>query len=490
VNRLFVISFVVAAGCSDDPVALTLPDHGCLQTDQVASITSSQLAPAVRGSLAGWDPVGRWFLTGTPVRGVSSVLYQRSGDGVIMDRNSFSASTFDDTQLFVQLEDVDSAGNRRQITTRVTNLQPDGTARIERAVCNGSCEICTATLVRATHNANEGEGEGLTLLSEVPTTGWAPGYTLNVRVDGTLAYLIRQHDLRIIETADPAHPVEVGHYQRTDQGYSNDVKLVDVGDKRYAVIADSPVDVVDVTDPAAPVLVANIPEGAHTVFTETRNGATLAYFGGYDGTCPVYDVTDPTHPRMLGRYNAGASLVHDLSIADGIAYLNAWEAGFMVVDFTTPSTPRRLGAWTPTPTRTSHSNWTTTVGARHIALHGEESYNAHLNIVDIDPKSSTFMQPIASWQTRPWISIHNIMVFGNKSYLTHYQDGVRVLSVADPEHPVQIGYYNTWDPDADYASSAFFESAVGLDVDFARKLIFVADAPRGLLILRDDTPEI
>ena len=98
------------------------------------------------------------------------------------------------------------------------------------------------------------------------------------------------------------------------------------------------------------------------------------------------------------------------------------------------------------------------------------------------------MAPFASWQTRPWISIHNIMAFGTKAYLTHYQDGVRVLDLSDPAHPAQLGFYNTWDPQADYATSAFYEGAVGLDVDLVRKLVFVADSPRGLLILRDDTP--
>jgi hypothetical protein len=79
------------------------------------------------------------------------------------------------------------------------------------------------------------------------------------------------------------------------------------------------------------------------------------------------------------------------------------------------------------------------------------------------------------------------MAFGTRAYLTHYQDGVRILDVADPANPRQIAYYNTWDPQADYATSAFFEGAVGLDVDRARGLVFVADSPRGLLILGDDT---
>jgi hypothetical protein len=478
-----------AAGCGADP-PFVFPEHGCAVLDRALTFETSQdFAPATPGTLAGWNPDGRWFLTGTPMRGGSSVHYQRTGTQVILDRDPGSTGTIDDTELLARRTTTDTNGTSRVIATRVSNREPDGTARIERALCvNETCEICTATLVRATHNAGEGEGQGITLLSELSNPAWGQGYTFNVRVAGTLAYLIRQDGLHIIETADPVHPVELGHYQRSGTGYSNDVKLVDAGAKRFALIADSPVDIVDVTDPTAPVLAGEIPEAAHTAFTETRDGVTRAYFGSYDGSCPVYDVTDPAQPRKLGRYLVGSSLVHDLSVESGIAYLNAWEAGFLMVDFNTPEVPQLRGRWQTTPTRTSHSNWTTTAGGRRIALHGEESYGAHLTIVDIDPGSPTFMQPIATWQTRPWISIHNIMVFGDKAYFTYYQDGVRVLSVADPEHPVQVGYYNTWDPQADSATGAFFESAVGLDVDFARKLIFVADSPRGLLILRDDTP--
>ena len=212
------------------------------------------------------------------------------------------------------------------------------------------------------------------------------------------------------------------------------------------------------------------------------------YLGNYNGTSQVYDVSDPTQPVHRGGFDAHASILHDLSVEGGIAYLNAWEQGFLAVDFTTPESPVVLGSWVPTPTGTSHSSWTTTVAGRHIALHGEESYDAHLNIVDVDPASPSFMTSIASWQTRPWISIHNVMAFGSKAYMTHYQDGVRVLDLSDPVHPMQVGYYNTWDPQGDRATGAFFEGAVGLDVDLARKLVFVADSPRGLLILGDTTP--
>jgi hypothetical protein len=486
---LAVLCVAALAGCSEDSASLDDLVIGCVQLDHLATFeTTRDFAPAVRHTLAGWEPDGRWFLTGARITANSSFHLARIGPRVIIDRDFETPATIDDTEVFQRIDIADDLGNHQVTATRISNLGPDGTARAERAMCvNEACSVCTARLIRATHNADEGEGEGLTLLGELGSGAWDPSYTLNVRVAGTVAYVIRRDGLYTVDTSDPAHPVELGHYRRAVPSYPNDVKLVDAGDRRFALVADTPIDVIDVTDPAAPALAAQIPEAAHTLFTETRDGMTLAYLGNYDGKCPVYDVTDPGVPKKLGSYDTGATLVHDLSVNDGIAYLNAWEKGFFAIDFTAPAAPRLLGRWITTPTHTSHSNWTTSAGGRRIALHGEEAYDAHLDIVDVDPVSPSYMLPFASWQTRPWISIHNIMAFGTRAYLTHYQDGVRILDLSDPANPRQVAYYNTWDPQADYATSAFFEGAVGLDVDLTRKLVFVADTPRGLLILRDDT---
>lgn len=495
---LLGLALVLAGGCGDntaddDPMLVDDPPEvtpGCRQVagnlDTFAK--PEAFAELVPGTLASWDPNGRWFLTGTRVGGVSSFHFAQQGQEIIVDRDARFPGTISDDQLFQRGMYQTGQGEPYTIARRVSNLRSDGTARAERAVCFADiCTVCTAKLERATHNAGEGEGKGLTLASELRGADWGPGYTFNVRVAGTIAYLIRQDGLHMIETADPAHPVELGRWKRAGDGYSNDVKLVDAGGKRYALIADYPVDIVDVTDPAHPRLVAQIPVEAHTLFTEARAGHQYAYFGAYDGTCPVFDITNPEAPQRLGTWNANSSIVHDLMIDNGIAYLNAWEGGFQVVDFTNPATPTLLGKWAKTPTETSHSSWAYTVAGKKLALHGEEAYKAHLDIVDVDKASPTFMQSIGSFKTRDHVSIHNVMVVGGRAYMTYYQDGIRVLDLANPAAPAQLGYYNTWDPQADYTSSQFFEGAVGLDVDLARKLVFVADSPRGLLILRDQT---
>ncbi|CAN5880619.1 hypothetical protein BH11MYX3_BH11MYX3_15090 [soil metagenome] len=491
------LALVSAAACGDNDPAMDAPGTDvpavvpeCHHVDGTAAsfAKSSDLGPVVEGTLKSWDPDGRWFLTGTRVGGVSSYQFERQGLQVIVDRDPTSPGTIDDNELFQRNVLEDAMGEPLTITRRVSNLAADGTLRGERVVCQTSgCTVCTAKLVRATHNAAEGDGDHITFVSELHSPTWGPGYTFNVRVIGTIAYLIRQDGLHMIETADPAHPVELGWWTRAGDGYSNDVKLVEANGKRYAIIADYPSDVVDVTDPTMPRLVAQVPVEAHTLFTETRGGKIYAYFGAYDGKCPVFDVSNPEAPLRLGTYDSMGTIVHDLMIDNGIAYLNAWEEGLHVVDYTNPSQPVLIGKWRQTPTHTSHSSWAFTAGGRKLALHGEEAYGAHLDVVDVDPASSTFMTSVGQFKTREWVSIHNVMVVGGRAYMSYYQDGVRVLDVSDPTKPKQLGYYNTWDPQAAYTSSGFFEGAVGIDVDLARKLVFIADSPRGLIILRDET---
>jgi hypothetical protein len=499
-KRALALLVLVACGDNDigsDAAVLTevMPEcHDIQQTDADPFLTPESVdkvaqSPAVRGSLANWEPDGRWFLTGTRVGGVSSFHFQRMGNEVIVDRETNHPGNMTNTTVFQRTKAV-SGKIEYQIIKRVSNLAPDGTLRAERIACDGStCRVCTAKLVRAERNTGEGEGDHLTLVGQLNDPAWAQVYTLNVRVDGMTAYLIRRDGLHIIDVADPANPTELGFWGRSMRsGSANDVKIVHFSSKVYALIGDVPVDIVDVTIPSSPVLAGQIPEEAHTLAVESRDNKVYAYFGNYDGRCPIYDVTNPAQPMKLGSIGFVTSLIHDLSIENGIAYLNAWDAGFIIVDYTDPHVPQMVSQWVPTPTGTSHSSWPTTVGSRHIALHGDENYGAHLDIVDIDPASPQYMTSIGTYQTRPHVSIHNVMAFGSKAYFSYYQDGVRVMDLSDPTKPTLIGYYNTWDPQADYTSSQFYEGAVGIDVDLARKLIFVADSPRGLLILSDATP--
>ena len=80
-------------------------------------------------------------------------------------------------------------------------------------------------------------------------------------------------------------------------------------------------------------------------------------------------------------------------------------------------------------------------------------------VLDVEPSSPTFMQPLSEYETREYVSIHNFTGSGTKTYFTYYQDGVRVVDLANPAAPKQLGYFNTWDPGDPDAATSFFSHA-------------------------------
>jgi len=75
------------------------------------------------------------------------------------------------------------------------------------------------------------------------------------------------------------------------------------------------------------------------------------------------------------------------------------------------------------------------------------------------------------------------MAIGSRVYAAQYRDGVRVVDISDPTAPSLIAYFNTWIPGAGRAGDL---GTFCIDLDPARRRIYVADSVRGLLILQAD----
>jgi hypothetical protein len=370
----------------------------------------------------------------------------------------------------------------------------------------GECILGTIDAYRM-DPLDEPEAEGMSLVSEwrgPEASPWEEQLSLNVRHLGTVAYLVGVTDgLHIVDLADPAAPADLGHLPASfpaEGEFYNDIKVSEAADGRiYAFLASSirGVVVADVTDPTDPVEVAAFPEppvggggtSVHTLFLE---GERLYTATTSRGALQVFDVADPTEAAELGTYvhpevaNFGG-FVHDLMVQDGVAYLNYWNLGLVVVDTNDdPSAPALVGRFDDYDRRTSHSNWVTEAGGRSISVHGDEGFDAHVRIVDLDPASRTAFEEIGSYQTRTQVSAHNIMAVGELALVTYYQDGLRVLDLADPTSPVEVAHYASWPGAEPGYGRGFYEGAIGVDHDPERDLILVADTHRGLLVLTLD----
>jgi hypothetical protein len=372
----------------------------------------------------------------------------------------------------------------------------DGETRVGHfATCEGEdCFLATATYYPLRPLA-EPVAAGVRLRGAIgEDAGWPEGtLTANVRHRGTFAYLARFGDgLRIIDLTDPDRPVERGHQPvlAPGQDYWNDVKLVDgPGGVPYALMASNVlgVVVVDVSDPAAPRAVTSFPPAPASVHTLALDGSRAYLADQATGGLTVYDVADPAAPVRLGDFiDPRGAFVHDLHVVGGKVYLNYWNLGMVIVDAS--GLPGRgiaeLARFDAYERRTSHSAWAATVaGGRRIVIHGDEDFDAHVRILDDDPDGVAFLDVLAEYQTRPEVSVHNVMAAGDLALVTYYQDGLRLLDLSDPAAPVEVGHFRTWPgPQVGYGRS-LYEGAIGVDYDDARDLILLADTHRGLLVL-------
>lgn len=311
----------------------------------------------------------------------------------------------------------------------------------------------------------------------------------NVVVDGDHAYVVGPSGLHVIDVADPAAPrrlISVNGPQ--DDGF-NDVRLVKGGGR--TVVFASPLSAdrtsaFDVTDPAAPRRLADLPEYSHSLQVAEAGERTLLYLATYEDSVPVYDVTEPTRPLRLGAPSIPGprSGVHDLTVDGDTLYLNYTEAGMVAMDvsrgFDQPGV--ELGR---IATTYSHASWAATIGGKKIVIHGDEGMTpdggAFMRVLDGDPASPTYLRELSRWRTRTDVGIHNMEIHGTKAYVAYYQDGLRVVDLADPTQPREVAHYNTWDPAT--APGGAFEGAIGARL--VDGLIYVADLHGGLIILRE-----
>ena len=305
--------------------------------------------------------------------------------------------------------------------------------------------------------------------------------------------------VRIIDLNDPANPVLIGAVATIEGTSQEDVEVIRVdtpsfsGDLLVTGIqacvrsSDAPrgLDIWDVTDPHNPVHLsswASGPSGApsgsgaqggHELHLFTRGERVYAsvavpYAESYEqqGDFRLVDLTDPRNPTQVSDW--GATLDGGIRAAPGqtffghsvalnaagtMAIVSYWDAGAIFLDISDPARPQFVGR-TPYPTGgATHSSWL--FGDEALMLTADEYSSPRggrwggLRIWDVDdPRNpaqlAEFLTPNAA-SGRPGgafqYTIHNPIVRGTVAYLSWYSDGVRVVDVADPRNPREIGSY-------------------------------------------------
>lgn len=260
-----------------------------------------------------------------------------------------------------------------------------------------------------------------------------------------IAVALRGGGVALLETGEPANLVELG---RWDPGnvYIEKVKL------RGDLIAASNMTfdgaalyLLDAADPGAIVERARLElepglEACGHVWLDPRGYLYCAITSFATGN----EVRIYALPRLeqigsfayQGSGNGAEIAIRHMMVQGDLLYMAWLEGGLVLADISDPSQPEQIGTNVHYQDNYTNHVWPT-ADASHV-LTADERSGGLVRIWDIrDPQR---IQQVATYSAHPRAVAQQVMVKGDLAYLSYYEEGLRILDISAPEHPVEVAY--------------------------------------------------
>ena len=328
----------------------------------------------------------------------------------------------------------------------------------------------------------------------------------------------------VFDVTDPENVVKTDSVQ-VDARSVNDIKVSPDG--RYASLTRegasdrrNGVVILDLADPAHPVIAAEYTEGltggVHNAFPTNDYLFALSNGDKY----VILDVRDIYNPKYVSEYDHPNSRVHDVWVHDGIAYSAEWGTGLVVVDVGngrwggTIEAPVFVTNY-PVPTGATHAvfpYWSESAGKFYVFIGDEiltregmawegagpdfrQKYDpetgrggypraswGYIQVIDFDDPEDPGM--VARYEVSEF-GTHNIWVENDILYQAYYEGGMRLVDVSGElmgnlyTQGREISVYKAFDP------VGFIPNSPGAwSVMPHRDLVWFADINSGLWALR------
>jgi choice-of-anchor B domain-containing protein len=275
----------------------------------------------------------------------------------------------------------------------------------------------------------------------------------------------------IVDVSNPATPVQVADIN-TVPGF--DVKTWQ--NYMYTVNGRSNGfgGIVDISDPENPQVVGSMPS-SHNIFIDDRGFMYLEFPG-----LRIFDLNpDPTNPELV--WSDGSFGGHDASVIGNRLFDFHGTSGTNIYDVTDPGDPQLLGSITDPAIQFHHSGWPTEDGQfLFICDEGARHPTPDFTVWDISDVANP--KKVGRFAEASAI-IHNLYVVGNFAFTAYYTAGIRVFNISDPTNPVIVDEFDT--------SARFgeeFGGAFGVYPFAPSGNVYLSDEEKGLFVFAFNDP--
>jgi hypothetical protein len=290
----------------------------------------------------------------------------------------------------------------------------------------------------------------LTLAGTYDTPGRA--FTTPVVVGNTAYVADLMGGLQIIDVSNPVAPTLLANFGMS--GVARGVAVLD--NMAYVAMGNSGLQIINVTNPAALVNLGSF----NTVgdATTVALSGTTAYVADSGAGLQIINVTNPAAPQLLGTFQTQGA-AYGVTVVGSTAYV-AGLYGLEIINISTPSVPTSVGAYA-------------SPNAYGVAVVGNKAYVAAkfgLEIIDISsPGTPTRLSSLdLGYQS------YGVVVVGNTAYLANSAVGLQVIDVSNPRSPVLLNTYDT--------------TGVALGVAVNGNMAYVSDFYSGLQVINLPNP--
>ena len=338
----------------------------------------------------------------------------------------------------------------------------------------GACIMATLSIGRAQESA---ELELLANLNQYPAVGYNDcwGYTAP---DGReYALLGVQNGTSIVDITDAPTVTEIAFIPGSNSLW-RDIKTY----RSYAYAVNESggglqiIDLSDLPNSASLAATYNGFSTSHNIEIDTTNA--LMYAEGDGGVVVrTLSLADPLSPVQLSTFGIEC---HDMYPRDNLVYVSEGGSGSIgVYDLSNPSAPTLSYRHNIPAAGYVHNAWLSDDGNYMVTT--EETTGKTVKYWDISNTGSITMTD--EYLSFPSQLAHNAFIKGDYLYLSHYDDGIKIVDVSDPADIFETAFYDTYNGSGlgCWGTYPFFQSGkvIASDVETGLWVFFFEGAVGG-----------